>query len=103
MVKVHWYLGFLMCGIAGFNFNDRHLVREMGYVIRHRGPDEEAVFVDDSVSLSMQRLSIIDLKKGIYPVHNEENTIFLIFNGEIYNYKQLMEDLIKKGHKFKTN
>lgn len=92
-----------MCGIIGFNFSDKELLKNMMDSIKHRGPDDEAKFIDKDISLGMCRLSIIDLKKGLYPIHNEDNSLFLIFNGEIYNFKEMRLELEKKGHKFYTN
>lgn len=93
-----------MCGICGIcGFSDRKLVLDMNRLITHRGPDEEAYYYDDHISLGMRRLSIIDLKKGIYPLHNEDDSIQMVFNGEIYNFQELRPELEKKGHKFRTN
>jgi len=89
-----------MCGINGFNFNDKPLLRKMNNVLTHRGPDDSGVYTDKNVSLGQMRLSIIDLTKGLYPVHNEGGTIQLIYNGEIYNYEEVREELKKAGHKF---
>ena len=92
-----------MCGIVGFNWEDKALARRMADVIKHRGPDDAAYFTDSGVSFGMRRLSIIDLTKGIYPLTNENEDIFLVFNGEIYNFQKLRKMLEEKGHKFKTN
>ncbi len=92
-----------MCGIIGFNFEDRALAKKMLDLTNHRGPDDRALFVSKGFTLGMNRLSIIDLKKGLYPIHNEEQTLFLVFNGEIYNYLELKSKLEKQGHKFYTN
>jgi len=92
-----------MCGIVGFNWEDKSLARRMTEVITHRGPDDVALFTDSGISLGMRRLSIIDLKKGIYPLTNENEDIFLIFNGEIYNFHKLRTILESKGHRFRTN
>jgi len=92
-----------MCGIVGFNWEDKSLVRRMAEAIIHRGPDDVAYFTDSGLSLGMRRLSIIDLKKGIYPLTNEDRDIFLIFNGEIYNFPKLKEMLEQKGHFFRTH
>jgi len=91
-----------MCGIVGFNWEDKTLVRRMTETITHRGPDDSVLFTDSGVSLGMRRLSIIDLKKGIYPLTNEDRNIFVIFNGEIYNFQKLKEMLEQKGHFFRT-
>ena len=97
-----------MCGIVGFV--DRHkqkekkeIIKEMADMIKHRGPDAEGYYVDSFVALGHRRLSIIDLSKsGSQPIYNEDKTMAIVFNGEIYNYESLKEDLIKKGHIFKT-
>jgi len=91
-----------MCGIIGFNWEDKSLARRMTDVITHRGPDDSVVFTDSGISLGMRRLSIIDLKKGIYPLTNENKDIFLVFNGEIYNFQKIREILEAKGHFFRT-
>ncbi len=92
-----------MCGIVGFNWEDKSLARRMTEVITHRGPDDVALFTDSGISLGMRRLSIIDLKKGIYPLTNENEDIFVVFNGEIYNFQKLKAFLESKGHRFRTN
>jgi asparagine synthase (glutamine-hydrolysing) len=71
--------------------------------IRHRGPDDDGFYVNGSVGLGMRRLSIIDLKSGQQPIHNQDRTAWIIFNGEIYNYRELRETLEKLGHTFYTN
>lgn len=70
--------------------------------IRHRGPDDEGIFVGDGVALGMRRLSIIDLATGHQPIANEDRTIWVVFNGEIYNYRELRAELIRRGHIFGT-
>ena len=85
-----------MCGITGFiNANgqpaDRGLLEQMNCAIIHRGPDEDGFYVRENVGLAMRRLSIIDLASGQQPVHNEDKSKWLIFNGEIYNYQELRE------------
>lgn len=95
-----------MCGIIGYINNgnkDKKIIKEMTDKILHRGPDEEGFYIDDFISLGFRRLSIIDLSKGSQPIFNEDKSLVLIFNGEIYNYKSLRDELIKKKHKFKTN
>jgi asparagine synthase (glutamine-hydrolysing) len=92
-----------MCGIVGFNWEDKSLVRRMTETITHRGPDDSVLFTDSGISLGMRRLSIIDLKKGIYPLTNEDKNVFVIFNGEIYNFQKLKEMLEQKGHFFRTH
>jgi asparagine synthase (glutamine-hydrolysing) len=97
-----------MCGICGIVFADRSravseaTIRAMCAAIRHRGPDDEGVFVDRSVGLGVRRLSIIDVDGGRQPISNEDGTVTVVFNGEIYNYRALSEDLRAKGHAFGT-
>ena len=75
-----------MCGICGFNWEDKKLVEDMTELLCHRGPDQTGSFIDTSVSLGHTRLSIIDLsEKGTQPMHNEDESIFIVFNGGIYN------------------
>lgn len=92
-----------MCGICGFNWSDKSLLKSMTDILYHRGPDEEGYYTDNKISFGVRRLKIIDLYTGKQPIYNEDKSICVIFNGEIYNYKQLREDLEKKGHKFYTN
>ncbi len=92
-----------MCGICGiFGISDRAKVKEMAAAMRHRGPDDEGYYVEPPVSLGFRRLGIIDLNTGNQPIPNEDKTVWVVTNGEIYNYKALREDLIKKGHRFST-
>lgn len=94
-----------MCGICGFTGkleNREDVLKKMTAVITHRGPDSEGFYIDDSVNMGFRRLSIIDLDSGHQPIYNEDKTLVLTFNGEIYNYKELRATLIKKGHKFYT-
>jgi asparagine synthase (glutamine-hydrolysing) len=96
-----------MCGIAGvITLNDSPLeldpVRRMCDAMVHRGPDDEGFYLDDHVALGMRRLSIIDLSGGHQPVHNEDQSVWVVFNGEIYNYRELRQDLIARGHQFQT-
>lgn len=96
-----------MCGIAGiFKNNNSHpdpiLLNKMIHSLRHRGPDESGLYIDDRVGLAHARLSIIDLTEGTQPIHNEDKSLWIIFNGEIFNYPELREELIKSGHKFYT-
>src|SRR4051794_2999978 len=102
-----------MCGIAGFVESpastspftldeSRALVHRMCDVIRHRGPDDEGVWVEDGVALGMRRLSIIDLATGHQPIHNEDRTVWIVFNGEIYNFQELRDELAAAGHRFYT-
>jgi asparagine synthase (glutamine-hydrolysing) len=98
-----------MCGIAGFIDaqlrldNAEQLIDRMCKVIRHRGPDDQGVWVGDRVALGMRRLSIIDLAGGHQPIFNEDQSILIVFNGEIYNYRELQKELQERGHHFRTN
>jgi asparagine synthase (glutamine-hydrolysing) len=93
-----------MCGIAGYSGREiPGLVPQMLDLIRHRGPDDDGQFDDHDVHLGMVRLSIIDLSGGHQPISNEDGTIHVIFNGEIFNYLELKAELEAKGHQFKTN
>jgi asparagine synthase (glutamine-hydrolysing) len=98
-----------MCGIAGqFNFQRREPVHRdtivrMARSIAHRGPDDEGFFIAGPVGLGFRRLSIIDLAGGHQPMSDAEETVWVIFNGEIYNYKELRAELQSKGHQFRTN
>src|SRR6184192_3373872 len=98
-----------MCGIAGF-INAEHsrddaeqLIDRMCQVIRHRGPDDQGTWVGEGVALGMRRLSIIDLAGGNQPIFNEDQSVLIVFNGEIYNYRELQKDLKECGHRFRTN
>jgi len=92
-----------MCGIAGFNFEDPALLRNMCHVMKHRGPDDEGYFDDSDMSLGNARLSIIDLEGGHQPIYNEDRSILVVHNGEIYNYQELRDELQGLGHRFQTN
>ncbi|MCI9433754.1 MAG: asparagine synthase (glutamine-hydrolyzing) [Bacilli bacterium] len=95
-----------MCGFVGFvdkEKNKKKIVKDMADLIKHRGPDSDGYFCDSDVALGFRRLSIIDLDTGSQPIYNEDNTKVIVFNGEIYNYQEIKEDLISKGHTFKTN
>lgn len=95
-----------MCGIAGIvssgsgRFPDRNIVHRMCQTIEHRGPDDEGIYAHDRVVLGMRRLSIIDLAGGHQPIHNEDKTVWIVFNGEIYNFQEVRADLEKRGHRF---
>jgi asparagine synthase (glutamine-hydrolysing) len=102
-----------MCGIAGFVESPSHptpfdrdagreLVHAMCSVIRHRGPDDEGVWTADGIAIGMRRLSIIDLSTGHQPIHNEDGTVWIVFNGEIYNFRELRRSLEAAGHRFYT-
>ena len=95
-----------MCGFVGYidKKDDKEKnIKLMADLIAHRGPDSEGYYVDDDIALGFRRLSIIDLNGGTQPIYNENKTLVVTFNGEIYNYQELREELIKKGHKFSTN
>src|SRR5215472_3763991 len=96
-----------MCGIAGFVLRNGQAqpsaVRAMTDVICHRGPDDEGIYTEGPCGIGMRRLSIIDLSTGHQPISNEDGTIWVVFNGEIYNYQELRQDLIARGHRFSTN
>jgi asparagine synthase (glutamine-hydrolysing) len=95
-----------MCGIAGFVHIERPaaraIIQSMLDEIRHRGPDDEGIYLDGPAAIGMRRLSIIDLNTGHQPISNEDGSIWIVFNGEIYNYRELREDLIAAGHQFRT-
>jgi len=93
-----------MCGINGFNWNDGTLIASMNRATRNRGPDDHGVYTDENVSLGHNRLSIIDLSEnGHQPMSNEDGTVWIVFNGEVYNFMELREELLAKGHVFKSN
>lgn len=95
-----------MCGIVGFISKDeskKEVIKVMANKIAHRGTDQEGYYIEDKIALGHRRLSIIDVENGAQPMLNKEKNIVLTFNGEIYNYKQLQEELMKKGHHFTTN
>jgi asparagine synthase (glutamine-hydrolysing) len=95
-----------MCGIAGFVRLDqpaqRSLVQAMCDQIRHRGPDDEGLYIDRGCGIGMRRLSIIDLSTGHQPMSNEDGSVWIVFNGEIYKYQELRADLMARGHRFQT-
>ena len=98
-----------MCGISGiFEFDqartvDREVVQRMNESLRHRGPDDEGIYVDRGIGLGHRRLSIIDVAGGHQPISNEDGTVWVLLNGEIYNYPALSQDLRARGHRFATN
>jgi asparagine synthase (glutamine-hydrolysing) len=98
-----------MCGICGFvqyglaRPGDRTALRRMMEAIRHRGPDDEGEFLSGPVALGNRRLSIIDLKTGKQPISNETGSVTVVFNGEIYNHRDIRSELQKKGHTFRTS
>lgn len=100
-----------MCGIAGFVSRDKHrdqgdaraVLDRMCRVISHRGPDDQGMLVDDRVALGMRRLSIIDLAGGHQPMSGCDGAVTIVFNGEIYNYRELQRELESRGHQFKSH
>ena len=93
-----------MCGICGFTgFRDDALLARMNAALCHRGPDSAGDLITDTASLGHRRLSIIDLASGQQPIYNEDESLAVILNGEIYNYRELREDLLARGHRFRTN
>ena len=108
---------FVMCGIAGYILREGEIVpagslqqrkqisllRSMCDQIRHRGPDDEGFHIDGRCALGMRRLSIIDLNTGHQPISNEDGTVWVVFNGEIYNFQELRATLMAQGHRFATN
>ena len=93
-----------MCGILGFNWNDEKLGRKLGQLIKHRGPDGEGYYSDERVTLGHRRLSIIDLsERGKQPMSNEDGTVWITYNGEVFNFKELRSELLEKGHKFASD
>jgi len=97
-----------MCGIVGIVHKDPArpvppaTIRRMCRAIAHRGPDDEGVYLQGAVGLGMRRLSIIDLAGGRQPIFNEDRSKVIVFNGEIYNYRELRRGLIARGHEFTT-
>ncbi len=97
-----------MCGVAGIyhknkeNIVNQQTLKNMVRLLHHRGPDEEGYWIKDNVGLGHARLSIIDLSSGQQPIHNEDKTIWVVFNGEIFNYVELRHELIAQGHSFYT-
>ena len=96
-----------MCGIAGYVLRDGPAelsrVRAMCDQIRHRGPDDDGFYTGSGCAIGMRRLSIIDLATGHQPISNEDGSLWVVFNGEIYNYQELRRQLIAQGHQFATN
>ncbi|HHC25498.1 MAG TPA: asparagine synthase (glutamine-hydrolyzing), partial [Desulfobacterales bacterium] len=98
-----------MCGITGvFNFSggppvERDVIERMADALAHRGPDDSGFYVEDRLGFGFKRLSIIDLTSGNQPIYNEDRSIVMICNGEIFNYKELRHELESKGHRFYTH
>lgn len=94
-----------MCGICGLYDSsgvESHSLRAMLHTIVHRGPDEEGWWIEDGIGLGSRRLSVIDLSQGQQPIGNESGDVQIVFNGEIYNYRELRQDLEARGHQFRT-
>src|SRR5207245_8029079 len=97
-----------MCGIFGIRGNEASgpaglgVLRAMGDALMHRGPDEGGIHTEPGLGLGMRRLSIIDLKTGHQPLANEDHSVWVVFNGEIYNYRELTADLLARGHRSAT-
>ena len=94
-----------MCGFVGFcsqKNKKQEIIEKMNSLIFHRGPDSDGYYVDDDIALGFRRLSIIDLDGGTQPIENEDKSKVIVFNGEIYNFKAIREELISRGHAFKT-
>ena len=97
-----------MCGICGiYNINgnkkiDEEILNRMLFAIRHRGPDGSRTMINEQVAFGFNRLSFLDLNGGMQPIFNEDKTVSMICNGEIFNYQELKEELINKGHEFHT-
>ncbi len=97
-----------MCGIVGFTcyrsqMDHRSAIQRMADSIRHRGPDDEGFYLNNEIALGHRRLSIIDIEGGHQPMFNEDRTVAVVFNGEIYNFQELKDDLIKRGHAFTSH
>src|SRR5262245_22695024 len=98
-----------MCGIAGAAWTqgswsvDLPTLKRMGEALRHRGPDDQGHFLDSHAGLVHRRLSIIDLSSGRQPLANEDETVWITFNGEIYNFLELRPWLEARGHRFRTS
>jgi asparagine synthase (glutamine-hydrolysing) len=93
-----------MCGIAGFcGLQDKKLIKQMSSDMEHRGPDGDGFYLDENLSMVNRRLAIIDRAGGDQPIYNEDKTIVVVYNGEIYNYRELREELEAKGHVFRTH
>src|SRR5207302_8529839 len=97
-----------MCGICGILYcgEERRVQRDtlaqMNAQIVHRGPDDDGFFVEGNIGLAMRRLSIIDIKTGHQPITNEDQNLWIVYNGEIYNHQQLRADLEARGHRYRT-
>ena len=97
-----------MCGITGFvngsgERADQGILERMNRAIIHRGPDEDGFYVKDNLGMAMRRLSIIDLASGQQPIRNEDGTKWIVYNGEVYNYQELRNGLLERGHRLYTS
>ena len=98
-----------MCGICGFAYSDdekgtdKRALRLMNAALEHRGPDDHGEWFGGNAALAMRRLSILDIEHGQQPMTNEDGSVLVVFNGEIYNFPEIKAQLIKLGHTFKTN
>ena len=94
-----------MCGFCGFvnkKSDKKDTLKNMMDKIIYRGPDSDGMYIDEDIALGFRRLSIIDLEEGSQPIFNEDKSKVILFNGEIYNYKDIRKELIEKGHVFST-
>ena len=96
-----------MCGICGISFNsdrkpERALLEQMNSAIAHRGPDSDGFYLNDGVGLAVRRLAIIDVQGGDQPITNEDQSLWIVFNGECYNYPDLRVELERRGHRLST-
>jgi len=97
-----------MCGITGIIYKDKNrivdpaILQRANNTLAHRGPDDSGYYIDGNVGIAMRRLSIIDVAGGHQPIANEDKSVHIIYNGELYNYTDLRNLLIQKGHHFKT-
>ena len=97
-----------MCGIYGFSVKDfsknpKRILEKMGKEIRHRGPDQTGLYIDDNIAMGIQRLSILDIKNGTQPIFSNNKRYVIVHNGEVYNFLILKNYLERKGFTFKTN
>lgn len=97
-----------MCGICGiYTYNggppaDQPLLRAMNAAMLHRGPDDDGFHIDGPFGMAMRRLSIIDVEGGAQPISNEDGAVWIVYNGEVYNFRELARELERLGHRFKT-
>ena len=90
-----------LCGICGISWDDKRLIQNMTDILQHRGPDQQGTLNNSYVSLGSRRLSILDLsEKGRQPIHNEDESVFVVQNGEIYNFREVRKILENEGHSF---